>query len=946
MSVRIRIICIIIVIVFSIVSLGMTIGLFFMQRNLTENFKADLNFASQIADDVISSKLYSLEKFTLVIADNLKIKAMGTGILEGKPNKAVIEAYLKAEIGESSFMSVTIFDREGAVASYGESAASSEYLDTEYAANAWAGERDITSTREASDGNLVFYMFAPVNDSYIMAAAIPGDFFAKVVSKYNFLRSGGIYMLDENGKAIADAREGSTNKQINIVEIERASSDPRARLFVEHFEKAKAGENGYGEYVYEGVSRAASYSLLSGSESARGWTLWIAMNMDESSVMRAREGLTLTIIICMVLSIAVAIFAANHIAKYVEKSNKLDSEVENTMNMLSTKNRFFANMSHEMRTPLNVIIGFLEMLVVREDLPDDVIKTHEKLYDSASLLLNLINDLLDISKMEASKFELRDAPYDTVSMVNDILTLNAERAQDRPIEFNLEITEDFPTALLGDEMRVKQVFNNLLTNAFKYTRQGKIDWKISCDWTSEDWVTIKSSVSDTGVGIKEEEMKRLFSEYTRFEGSVGQSGTGLGLYIVKELLRLLNGGISVKSEFGRGSCFEIEIRQKIIKHDCIGPEVAGNLMNFQQVISRRNRKFNFVRVHMPYAHLLIVDDVVSNLDVAKALLRPYGAKIDCVTNGNDALTLIKDAKKKYTAVFLDHMMPGMDGIETLRKIRGEIDSDYARAVPIIALTANSLTGNKEMFLEEGFSDFISKPIDITELDRVMRRWVRDKNRKEEAAPPLEFTAKKTEPQKEPAAPEPELVPLDVPGLDFRKGYALMGEDMEGYICVLNSYINNTPEGLNRLLALQYTDIKEYGVEVHGIKGISYNIGATQIGDEALVLERAANAGDSEYIISETEAFVEKTRAFVGALARELNKNPVKERPALPAPDFTMLEKLKEACVDYDMDAVDEAMSVLESFKYDTDNELVTWLRAKVNAKDFEEINVRLKEYLK
>ncbi len=404
------------------------------------------------------------------------------------------------------------------------------------------------------------------------------------------------------------------------------------------------------------------------------------------------------------------------------------------------KSMFLANMSHEIRTPLNAVIGLSELTLDSGDhLGDDVEDNLEKIHASAMVILNIVNDILDISKLESGKFEMYSTQYDTPSLINDIVALNIVRIGEKPVALKLDVDENLPSSLCGDDLRVKQIFNNLLSNAFKYTDSGTVEWRISFE-RDGDAFWLVSSVRDTGIGISPENMGRLFSEYNQVDVNANRKveGTGLGLAITRRFAEMMDGSVTAESEYGKGTTFHVRLRQTVALETPIGGEVAQNLMDMHYALAKRLRNKKVKRVQLPYARVLVVDDIVTNLDVAKGMLKPYGLKIDCVTGGRRAVELIRAGKPRYNAVFMDHMMPEMDGIEATRIIREEIGTEYAKNMPIIALTANAIVGNEEMFLRRGFQDFISKPIDMAKLDAVLRRWVRDRGREQEGDPPKDI----------------------------------------------------------------------------------------------------------------------------------------------------------------------------------------------------------------
>jgi CheY-like chemotaxis protein len=312
------------------------------------------------------------------------------------------------------------------------------------------------------------------------------------------------------------------------------------------------------------------------------------------------------------------------------------------------------------------------------------------------------------------------------------------------------------------------------------------------------------------------------------------------------------------------------------------------------------------RINLPYARVLVVDDNITNLDVAKGLMKPYGMNVDCVTSGQQAVDAIRAGELRSNAVFMDHMMPGMDGIEAVRAIR-EIDTDYAKNIPIIALTANAIVGNEELFLNKGFQAFLSKPIDISRLDEVIRNWVRDKNQEKLIASGSR--------SRKPA------------GLDIKKGIKRFGGDEELYLDVLRSYVLNTGPLLQSLEKLSGDNLPDYAVTVHGIKGASLGIFADMIGSSAEALENAAKAGDYEYVKTHNRTFIGAVRKLICDLEDMLSAADAENiKPGKDKPDVKMLSKLLAACESYDMDGVDSAMEEIESYQYESNGELVLWLR--------------------
>ena len=389
---------------------------------------------------------------------------------------------------------------------------------------------------------------------------------------------------------------------------------------------------------------------------------------------------------------------------------------------MNAKDDFLASMSHELRTPLNAIIGLSEIqLKTQDSLPKSTQEDIKRIFDSGTTLLRIINDLLDISKIGSGQFELICAEYNTADMINDSTNINRVRIGNKLIEFQVIIDPSLPVSLYGDELRIRQILNNILSNAFKYTQEGKVQMHMSYYLEGDDAILIVK-ISDTGIGIHSEDIPFIFSKYKKLDNIKNRhiEGTGLGLAITQELLQRMDGSIEVESVYEEGSTFTIKLPQKIIDPTPIGQSTVDFLTTFTYQDDTHNqqaREYTFLQKH----NALVVDDVEINLYITKEMLIPYQLKVDCVESGAEAIKLIKEEKVKYDIIFMDHMMPEIDGMEATRIIREEIDSDYARTVPIVALTANALVGNEEIFLNRGFQEFLSKPVDSQKLDEVLKR---------------------------------------------------------------------------------------------------------------------------------------------------------------------------------------------------------------------------------
>ncbi|MCL1863723.1 MAG: ATP-binding protein [Defluviitaleaceae bacterium] len=387
------------------------------------------------------------------------------------------------------------------------------------------------------------------------------------------------------------------------------------------------------------------------------------------------------------------------------------------------KTRFLARMSHEIRTPMNSVMGITELQLRKDSHPPETEEAFSRIYNSSSLLLSIINDILDLSKVEAGKIEITPAEYEVASMIVDTVQLNLMYVGSKQIEFSLHVNKEMPTHLIGDEIRIKQILNNFLSNAFKYTPAGSVTLSFDVEKISNDEVIVIVSVSDTGQGMSAEQVDNLFDgEFTRFnvESNREIEGSGLGLNIAHQLTRMMNGTIEVESKPGKGTTFTVRLPQKIKNSDVLGSEVALGLQNFEDTQKSIKRLSKFERESMPYGRVLVVDDVESNLYVAKGFLMPYKLTVDTAESAYVALEKINNGNV-YDIIFMDHMMPGMDGIEATKKLRKK---GYKH--PIIALTANAFSDMAEVFLQSGFDSYATKPIDINRLDGYLMKYIREK----------------------------------------------------------------------------------------------------------------------------------------------------------------------------------------------------------------------------
>lgn len=403
-----------------------------------------------------------------------------------------------------------------------------------------------------------------------------------------------------------------------------------------------------------------------------------------------------------------------------ERQKEMESEIlklEKTAaeSANEAKSAFLAQMSHEIRTPINAILGMNEM-VLRESGEENIREYAENIKSSGRTLLSIINSILDFSKIEDGKMEIEEADYDMATMISDLENSIAERAKSKGLEFIISADESLPRTLRGDDIRIRQIITNLLTNAVKYTEKGSVTLSVKKYSESEGKVVIAVDVSDTGIGIKEEDLGVLTESFKRVDMNHNRTieGTGLGLAIVTGLLDKMDSQLEISSKYHEGSTFSFKLAQKVVS-----PEPMGDYRKKDHASADKSEEEE--KLDLPDAKTLVVDDNKMNLKVAGKLLSLYGIKADMVSSGMEALQVLSE--KQYDIVFLDHMMPEMDGIEVLREIRAK--NLVQENTAVIALTANAISGVREMYLSEGFDDYLSKPIEPPELERILRKYLVD-----------------------------------------------------------------------------------------------------------------------------------------------------------------------------------------------------------------------------
>jgi signal transduction histidine kinase/CheY-like chemotaxis protein len=729
---------------------------------------------------------------------------------------------------------------------------------------------------------------------------------------------------------------------------------------------------------------------------------------------------------------------------------RLRREAEAATAASAAKSDFLSRMSHEIRTPMNAIIGMSE-LALREENPAGAAEYINGIKEAGHNLLSLINDILDFSKIEAGNLRINAAPYSLAFLITGVINVIRARLAEKPIFFMVNVDAALPAALSGDEPRIRQILLNLLSNAVKYTERGFIRLRVSDGGRSPEMGTLllNLEVSDSGIGIKTEDMGSLFNDFVRLDMTRNKNieGAGLGLSISRRLCRAMGGSIIAASEYGSGSVFRAAIPQAVVDETPLAAvenaasksvlfydhrrqyaesleetlrdlgflvtstadsdaffeklsgadavngyafifisapfyERAAELVRERSPASTlvllaepgetnpagdvrllsvpvwavpvaglingtaepRRREKGEVTFSAPDARILVVDDMLTNLKVASGLLAPYLAHIDTCLSGAEALQLLK--QYPYDIIFMDHMMPEMDGIETTAAIRAweaQREPESPSPVPIIALTANAIAGVRDMFLSKGFNDYVSKPIDISQLDEILRTWL----------PEEKILAAET-PRAEAAPQAVLLAGLHAEGIDLEMGIKLYRESV--FLEILRAYSLHTPGLLDKAEALlsrlrsrggeedAQSALTSYTITVHGLKGSSYGICAKALGIQAEALEKAARAANLDFIWQNTAPFLEASRGLLAKLQDLLAEAGRRARPpkdTASSPDPALLDRLREACARYKASLVEEVLAELEAHDYDEGGELVAWFRAQADQLEYDAIRERL-----
>ena len=538
--------------------------------------------------------------------------------------------------------------------------------------------------------------------------------------------------------------------------------------------------------------------------------------------------------------------------RLLEQSETLQRALDAAEAASQAKSVFLSNMSHEIRTPINAIIGMNE-LILRESNDENVINYAGNIEAAGKSLLGIVNDILDFSKIEAGRMELVPMDYRTDDLLVDLVNLVRFRAEEKGLILRTEIDPQLPKILHGDELRIKQIITNILSNAVKYTEKGTVTLTCRMDSKTDGECTVFVSVKDTGIGIREDEREKLFSAFDRLDVVRTRSveGSGLGLAITAKLLDLMDSELMVKSEYKKGSDFYFTLRQKVVEYTPIGEfdPLAAALH-----VQKRTKTSLFTASD---AHLLIVDDTPLNLQVITGLLKRTDAKIDTASNGEDCIACF-GSDKVYDMVFLDYRMPQMDGIETLQKLY-ELYPDKAKSTPIISLTASAVSGDREKMLAAGFDDYLSKPVNIAEVEDMMIKYL--------PAEKVKMTAEADMEESDELSLLPEEI-LTIPDLDPKAGIEYCG-DAEDYMMALEIFrdsVNDKADELENLLSRR--EMEDYVRLVHSLKSTARAVGAFRIAEMSAFLEKAGKDNDLIAVEEKTPLLLEIYRGLYKELSKK------------------------------------------------------------------------------
>lgn len=588
-----------------------------------------------------------------------------------------------------------------------------------------------------------------------------------------------------------------------------------------------------------------------------------------------------------------------------------------------SKSQFLSNMSHEIRTPINAILGMNEM-ILRESSDETILEYAENIRTAGNTLLGIVNDILDFSKIEAGKMEIIPVEYALSSLLNDLVNMIQSRADKKGLTFKINAQKNLPSELFGDEIRIKQVVTNILTNAVKYTETGGVTLTVNFTPIEDNRIKLYFSVKDTGIGIKPEDIKKLYSAFERIEEKRNRSieGTGLGMNITQRLLNMMGTSLNVHSVYGEGSEFSFEIEQEVINW----LEIGNFEESFRHALGQ-HKKYR-EKFTAPSAKILVVDDTVMNLTVVKGLLKLTKIQIDTADSGYECLGMV--TKNKYDIIFLDHRMPGIDGIETLHRMK-ELPNNLNQETPVISLTANAISGARKQYIDAGFQDYLTKPIDSAKLEEMLIEYLP----KEKVIASAENAA--VEETSEETLPE-WLKKVD--SLNVADGLRNCGS-VESYVDALTVFAQSVISGAKEIANFyKSSDWKNYTTKVHALKSSARVIGANELSERAKRLEDAGNSGYINEIMESTDGMLELYISFAGKLSPLLKvEEDDADKPLIDAESLAeAYEALQGAAAEFDYDTAQMVMESLAEYRIPAgEREKFLQVKTAVSKPDWEEL---------
>ena len=588
------------------------------------------------------------------------------------------------------------------------------------------------------------------------------------------------------------------------------------------------------------------------------------------------------------------------------------------------KSLFLSNMSHEIRTPINAILGMNEM-ILREATDKNIVEYAENVRNAGNTLLGIVNDVLDFSKIEAGKMEIIPVEYALSSLLNDLVNMIQKRASSKGLEFHIDADKRLPSELFGDEIRIKQAVTNILTNAVKYTEKGSVTLTVHFTKIGKNLIRLFFSIKDTGIGIKPEDIKKLYSAFERIEEKRNRTieGTGLGMNITQSLLAMMGSDLHVHSVYGEGSEFSFEIEQRVVNWH----EIGDFEESFRHAINQHKKYHE--KFTAPNAKILVVDDTVMNLTVVKGLLKQTKIQIDTAESGYECLGLV--TKTKYDIIFLDHRMPGIDGIETLQRMN-ELHNNINKETPIISLTANAISGARKQYIDAGFSDYLTKPIDSEKLEEMMLEYL--------PAEKVQEAEENADAEENFAETLPEWL-RKVDCLNVEDGVEHCGS-VDLYLDALTVFAQSVISGANEIAHFyKIADWKNYTTKVHALKSSAGVIGANELSDRAKRLEDAGNSGYINEIQESTDGLLELYISFADKLAPLLKtEDDDEDKPLIDEDGLAeAYEALQGAASEFDYDTAQMVIESLADYRIpDDEKEKFEKIKAAVLKPDWEELS--------